>query len=825
MAISFSFQDFFRRATGHDPYAYQTSLATSKTLPPLLDIPTGLGKTAGVIVAWLWRRFVGEGSKGKSPEELRAQTPRRFVYCLPMRVLVEQTAANARQWIENLVEANLIPSEQIPSVYVLMGGEIDRDWDYWPERESIFVGTQDQLISRALNRGYSMSRFRWPVHFGLLNNDALWVMDEVQLMGPGLLTTVQLQGFREKIGAYGRPRSVWMSATLVREDLSTIDSPLAGKDRAEVSLSLEDDLNNPAVRKRLESRKTLQRSEVVLEKKSQKAYAKALASQVKAEHVRSRGGLTLVILNRVNRAQDVMSALNRLFKNKKDSPGISLIHSRFRQHERKRFDALLKRLAEEPSPKHILIATQAIEAGVDISASTLITELAPWASLVQRFGRLNRYGEFKETRALWVDILWKWEEKGKFKSDPKLALPYDGHELDLSREYLLQLSDVGPSSLKPFDVPSTGQIHPVVRYKDVLELFDTTPDLAGNDIDISQYIRDANNVDVSIFWREWEGRIPPSDLPAPAPEELCPVLLNAARDFLQDRTGWLWDGLERQWQRLHMTRLRPGLTLLLHSEAGGYDPRLGWLGKAARDPVEPLELSQATPSEALDDDPVSESAAHVTIATHSDSVVNELEHIVSGLNHNSFPSQELLLAARWHDRGKAHFVFQNSVGKEEETENLVGAKNDLWAKAPSLTVYERPHFRHELASALALLLAGRPHLAAYLVAAHHGKVRLSIRSLPGETMPPQGKRFARGIWDHDVLPAVNLGAGVLAPEVMLTLEFMELGESEEYGPSWLERSLRLLDEYGPFRLGYLESLLRVADWRASSGKEKVNYGP
>ena len=49
--------------------------------------------------------------------------------------------------------------------------------------ETVIVGTQDQLLSRALNRGYSMSRFRWPVHFGLLDNDCLWVMDEIQLMG------------------------------------------------------------------------------------------------------------------------------------------------------------------------------------------------------------------------------------------------------------------------------------------------------------------------------------------------------------------------------------------------------------------------------------------------------------------------------------------------------------------------------------------------------------------------------------------------------------------------------------------------------------------
>jgi len=46
-----------------------------------------------------------------------------------------------------------------------------------------------------------MSRYRWPVQYGLLNSDCLWVMDEVQLMGPGLPTTLQLQALRRQLGS------------------------------------------------------------------------------------------------------------------------------------------------------------------------------------------------------------------------------------------------------------------------------------------------------------------------------------------------------------------------------------------------------------------------------------------------------------------------------------------------------------------------------------------------------------------------------------------------------------------------------------------------
>jgi len=82
------FDEFFKTATEHEPFPYQCRLALNDTLPALIDIPTGAGKTAAVILAWLWRRRFDEKFKDK--------TPRRLVYCLPMRVLVEQTRENAK---------------------------------------------------------------------------------------------------------------------------------------------------------------------------------------------------------------------------------------------------------------------------------------------------------------------------------------------------------------------------------------------------------------------------------------------------------------------------------------------------------------------------------------------------------------------------------------------------------------------------------------------------------------------------------------------------------------------------------------------------------
>ena len=101
------------------------------------------------------------------------------------------------------------------------------EWDLHPECPAILTGTQDMLLSRALNRGYGMSRYRWPMHFGLLNNDALWVLDETQLMGVGMETSSQLDGFRHLVqwANAGSCSTWWMSATLDEARLATVDHP------------------------------------------------------------------------------------------------------------------------------------------------------------------------------------------------------------------------------------------------------------------------------------------------------------------------------------------------------------------------------------------------------------------------------------------------------------------------------------------------------------------------------------------------------------------------------------------------------------------------
>ena len=822
-----NFDDFFRAAfAGRDPFDYQKRLAEADLLPSLVNAPTGAGKTAAVLGAWLWRRLHDPRGVG-----------RRLVYCLPMRTLVEQTRGVAEQAIESLGLAERF------TVHTLMGGDIRDEWDTQPEREYILIGTQDMLLSRALNRGYAMSQFRWPVHFGLLNNDCLWVFDEIQLMGDGLATTAQLAAFREKFETFGACHSLWMSATLDRKWLRTIDfTPHVDG----LALSQLDDADraSPVLSARLNAVKTVERAPSICRT------PQGLASFVKENH--ERGTQTLVVVNRVARARETFAALEESFglspqKAKKGTPTTTpdshapellLIHSRFRPHERKRWTTLLNEQPDSDGNGRILVATEVVEAGVDISSKLLVTDIAPYASLVQRFGRCNRAGEFGKARIFWVDRPLtekdaKLVEKDELdeKERAKISPPYEWHDLETARELLSTMRSAALADL-PEHTDDYTPAH-VLRRRDLVDLFDTTPDLSGYELDISRFVRGGDERDVSVAWRDLKGEKPPLDAPKLTRDELCSVPIGDIKDFLKGkdangkpRQGWMWDALEGDWQKVGENDLRAGLTLLLDARAGGYDARLGWDG-GNKSLVTVVQDEQKEKNEGVDDEPLTFQSYLQTLAAHSREARAAAEQIIGALDSLALDEwrADLLHATHHHDWGKCHHIFQETLHR-----NLADVEQDLMlAKSTDGGRHSRPHFRHELASALALLKNGASDLAVYLAACHHGKVRLSIRALPGESKPqdddgkPIDLKFARGIWDGEKLPAVDLGDGAQEEETVLDLEPMLLGASENGARSWLERMIALRGRLGVFRLAFLESLIRAADVRAS--KYPQDYWP
>jgi CRISPR-associated endonuclease/helicase Cas3 len=76
----------------------------------------------------------------------------------------------------------------------------------------------------------------------------------------------------------------------------------------------------------------------------------------------------------------------------------------------------------------------------------------------------------------------------------------------------------------------------VLRLKDFAELFDTDPDLSGYDIDISPFVREADDTDVRLFWRDGLDKDPQHEPPRtllidlpPTRDELCSAPIGRVR--------------------------------------------------------------------------------------------------------------------------------------------------------------------------------------------------------------------------------------------------------------------------------------------------------
>jgi CRISPR-associated endonuclease/helicase Cas3 len=579
------FKELVRRATDREPFPYQARLA-EEGFPEALVAPTGSGKTLAVVLAWLYRR------RFHPDPQTRAATPHWLVFTLPMRVLVEQVADDVARWLRNL------DLEDEVGVHVALGGwsRRKRSWRQGPEQDAVLVGTLDMLLSRALNRGYGDGRWMWPVDFGLLNNGTLWVFDEVQLMGEAFPTSRQLQGLRDTIGTLLPTASMWMSATLDFKSLSTVDKPWM--ETAPVLRLSDADLSGE-LGVRVRAGKTVEELQISARRdKDGVGYAKRLAEEVLRAH--REGTRTLVVVNTVQRAREVAKALREQVDPGATSAEVVLLHSRFRPPDRA--EATKRALADMDvkEPGRVVVCTQVVEAGVDVSSATLITELAPRSSIVQRAGRCNRYAERDDARLLWVR--------------PPDAPPYDDAELEEAAQWLNGLAGkvVTPFGMTEMAVDvGVRRVRPrhVLRRRDLIELFDTLPDLSGADVDVSRFIRSADDIDVEVAWRTLPDDGPRDGDSVPATDERCRVPVSVAREWLQalakqapgQSLAWRVDHLarERQWVRCGPEELVPGLVLLVDAKRGGYD-RLSGFDPSITEPVEAVDearlyASGATP--------------------------------------------------------------------------------------------------------------------------------------------------------------------------------------------------------------------------------------
>ena len=820
-----NFTECFRRATrsegtpdGCDPYRYQVRLA-DEGFPDALRAPTGSGKTA-VVLAYVWRLLFHPDAS------VRAATPRRLVVLLPSRTLVEQYEETVRGWLDRLGLLDAV------GVHVFMGGRDIRssqqDWRMNLHRPSIVIGTVDMGVSRGLARGYGAFRASYPIDFALIGNGALMMVDEVQLAPQATATLRQFAAFQRELGTAEPSQLMIMSATIDERVLDTVDNPWQGAD----VLGIDESSESPELLRRMSAERTIREFPPVDKPKE-------FAAQIIERH--QPDTLTLVVVNTVDAAVDAYREIGKLTP---DEPRL-LIHSQFRGVERK---AQLEKLRGIARDGGIVVATQAIEAGVDIDARTLITEAAPWASVVQRAGRCNRAARYPAGEAV---VHWREPAKGHPYDLEQVACAVGAlrcaEGMSLTSAQLHRLGD---------DIPPEDLELRILRRCDFRQLFDTTPDLTGNDIDISCYIRPDKDLDVQLAWIP-NGSIAQGKLATEIPGQplRCGVSMSRAKKLLnrkdirerRDQRAWTFSIQDDRWIPVRADQLRPQQLILVEAGLGGYSIEHGFdpaEKQTLQDHVEAHDLRDATTPESItgSQDAGARGNGWVTLHQHLADTREQAEALAKVLRPAGIDATHLHAAAvagALHDLGKAHRDWARAL-LEANADTPPDDPEQLYAKSPGiapLRVRRQPKasgqetvqselrsgFRHELISVFMLRTdAGRQvlidlgvepelhPLVLYLIAAHHGHIRITARDPRYDGV--DGLSFLGSV-DKEPINAVTL-PGIELPESVVDHGIFRSGPD-----SWTANALALLERLGPFRLAYLETLVRMADWRASATLE------
>ena len=329
------------------PYSFQNRVASFLRAgrSVILQAPTGAGKTRAAVQPFL------DAFASASP----AGFPRRCIYAVPMRVLANQFAEEYEPIMGDSVKVQT--------------GERAEDRKF---QGSLVFTTIDQVLSSFLAIPFSLSNSEANINSAAVFGSYL-VFDEFHLYpqepdGSGALgSTLEMLSWLKGITPF-----VLMTATFSGPMLNTLCTLL---DAEKVDLSAEE----LAV---LPSQQKSRRYETI--------DAELGADAVLAAHKKR----SIAICNTVARAQALYMALRA--DPRSEGVAIKLLHARFLKEHRSKKEVWARRefskdksvYAEESA---VLVATQVVEVGMDITCENLHTELAPANSILQRAGRCARY--------------------------------------------------------------------------------------------------------------------------------------------------------------------------------------------------------------------------------------------------------------------------------------------------------------------------------------------------------------------------------------------------------------------------------------------------
>lgn len=429
---------FFRQVTGLEPFGdYQIEPAEhlENNQSVILRMPTGSGKSESILCAYLWAL------------KQRPDFPQRMLYGLPMRNLVDSIGQRFAGYQENFAGIG---------VAIQHGAHAGTPAFY----SDIAVATIDQIIS-----AYACTPLGYPIRHGSIPAGAIassfLTFDEVHTFDPerALQSTLFIveQGHR-----LGLPFG-FLSATMPDAFVEVLE------DRFRAKVIDVEEVDVPVRKKRT----------VVLTNHT----SRYLTSDEVGTAWRESEGSLLVVCNTVQRAQELWQKVCESLSDVE----VLLLHSRYTRADRKVNEGKLKEyLGQEPTGKGIVITTQVVEVGLDVSTLLLLTELAPVDALIQRAGRVARWGGIGEIRVFGTERAAPYLKR--LVESTRDVLPDAEALLDWTRERDL-VNDVLNDPFKEYLSPDN-------RGRAVYWLGEGA--FSGNRSTVSKAIRDNQSCTVSI---------------------------------------------------------------------------------------------------------------------------------------------------------------------------------------------------------------------------------------------------------------------------------------------------------------------------------------
>lgn len=364
------FGEYFERLKRTAPYPWQRKLFEQIVLgnwPDVVDMPTGAGKTA---VLWIWWLALVW-----SKQEKTNGIPIRLAWVVNRRVVVDQVTEECRLLCDKWREIGVHAMPEPPAVSTLRGALADNgDWRNDPTKPAVIVGTVDMIGSRLLFRGYRSSPYWRPVESGLLGVDTLIVNDEAHL-SPAFSKLIRaLERMKPAERIHGKSfRYMLLSATQDK------DTDAVRFDHDPEADAIESDHFD----KVWKAAKVLTLREAANAQQLKSEFWK-LATQEPAPR-------TIVF---IDRPEEALEFYKRLINNGHTA---ALMTGTMRGKERDELteqNVVFSRFIDtNPAEGRVfLIATSAAEVGVNLTCERMVTGLCEVDHLIQRFGRLNRFG-------------------------------------------------------------------------------------------------------------------------------------------------------------------------------------------------------------------------------------------------------------------------------------------------------------------------------------------------------------------------------------------------------------------------------------------------